>query len=141
MDSLFYAVAAVGRALVQGVGRAVEAAKAVADGAERDRDLDHGSGYASAFAEDRTSPDESGHRFREEWKERLVYEEDGRTYEFDCGWGVTPRVVYVPSAAYWPKATPAWMRDRRDEILDRLRHGMGGRYVVEEDEEPDRSPG
>ena len=32
------------------------------------------------------------------------------------------------------------MRDRRNEILRRLRRYVGGRYVIEEDEEPDRAP-
>lgn len=64
----------------------------------------------------------------------------GRSHTFDCGWDVKPRVVYMPSAAYWPKATPVWMHDRRDEILARLRRDVGGSYVIKEDEEPDHSP-
>ncbi|KAB8194047.1 hypothetical protein FH608_017815 [Nonomuraea phyllanthi] len=68
----------------------------------------------------------------EEWKERIVYREDGASFTFDCGWGVRPHVVYVPSAEYWPRVTPAWMHGRRDEILGRLRDYVGARYVIEE---------
>lgn len=68
----------------------------------------------------------------EEWKERIVYREEGDSFTFDCAWGVEPFVVYVPSAEYWPQATPAWMHDRRDEILGRLRDYVGARYVIEE---------
>jgi hypothetical protein len=68
----------------------------------------------------------------EEWKERIVYREDGASFTFDCAWGVKPYAVYVPSAEYWPEATPAWMHDRRDEILGRLRDYGGARYVIKE---------
>lgn len=77
---------------------------------------------------------------KEEWKERIVYQEDGASFTFGCGWGVKPYVVYVPSAGYWPRATPAWMHDRRDEILGRLRDYAGTRYVIEEFEKSNTGP-
>jgi hypothetical protein len=55
------------------------------------------------------------------WKERLVYCEDGREFDFDCAWGVDPYVVYVPTADLWDRVTPEWMHGRRNEILTRLR--------------------
>ncbi|NUP18476.1 MAG: hypothetical protein HOZ81_20795 [Streptomyces sp.] len=70
---------------------------------------------------------------REEWKERIVYREEGASFTFDCAWGVEPFVLFVPSPEYWPRATPAWMHNRRDEILGRLREFVGARYVIEED--------
>jgi hypothetical protein len=53
------------------------------------------------------------------WKEDLVYTEAGHEFSFWYTW-FTPHVITVPSAAYWPRATPEWMHDRRTEILGRL---------------------
>jgi hypothetical protein len=61
------------------------------------------------------------------WKERLVYIEGDQEFTFDCGWGVTPFVAYVPSAAIWDQVTPSWMRGRRDEIIERLAADGGHR--------------
>jgi hypothetical protein len=54
------------------------------------------------------------------WKERLVYCEDGREFEFDCGWGVKPPVAYVPSEEIWDRVVPDWLRGRRAEVVARL---------------------
>lgn len=70
--------------------------------------------------------------FGEQWKERLVYREDGKEFSFDGAWGVEPHIVYVPTADYWRRATPEWMRDRRAEVLARFRAYAGTRYTVEE---------
>lgn len=66
------------------------------------------------------------------WKEQLVYVEGEREFVFDCGWGVTPPVVYVPSAGIWNQVTPPWMRDRRPEIVQRL--GTDGGRRLEDTE-------
>jgi len=61
------------------------------------------------------------------WKEQLVYAEGEREFVFDCGWGATPPVAYVPSAVIWNQVTPLWMRDRRAEIVQRLAADGGHR--------------
>ena len=55
------------------------------------------------------------------WKEVVIYWEDGHGFTFDAGWGVTPGVLYIPSAAIWVEVMPEWLRERRDEVMDRLR--------------------
>lgn len=70
--------------------------------------------------------------FVAQWKELLVYRENGKQFAFDCVWGVEPHAVYVPTASYWPTVTPDWMRDRRSEILALLRDFAGTRYTVRE---------
>lgn len=52
------------------------------------------------------------------WKEALILtDESGRTFTFDCGWGVTPPVVCVPSEAEWCACVPAWLHDRRNDAI------------------------
>lgn len=52
------------------------------------------------------------------WKEELIItDENGRAFTFDCGWGVTPPVAYVPEAAGWAVSVPPWLRERRDEVI------------------------
>lgn len=68
------------------------------------------------------------------WKEELWYHEGDDSFCFDCGWGVTPYVAYVPSEASWDRAVPPFLRGRRDEVLARIReandrHG----HVLEDD--------
>lgn len=76
-----------------------------------------------------------GFDFREEWKERLVYREDGKEFTFTCGWGTTPGVVYVPAANAWNYVTPEWMHGRRDEIIERIQIHVGSRYVIHDHDE------
>ena len=57
---------------------------------------------------------------RPQWKEELIYSEGEQEYVFQCGWGVSPPVVYVPDEAKWDKVMPPWMCGRRAEILARL---------------------
>jgi hypothetical protein len=65
------------------------------------------------------------------WKEELVVtDEAGRTHVFDCGWGVDPPVVYVPSAQDWTGHVPESLAQRRDEVLDALRRTG---HVLKED--------
>lgn len=71
-----------------------------------------------------------GFSIEQRWKEVVVYWEGERGYLFDAGWGVDPRVLYVPSAEAWPDAVPDWMRERRDEVLERLRRHSG--HVLDE---------
>ncbi|NUT05771.1 MAG: hypothetical protein HOV76_20060 [Hamadaea sp.] len=73
--------------------------------------------------------------FVSQWKELLVYREDGKQFAFDCVWGVEPHAVYVPNASYWPKVTPDWMRLRRPEILALLHEFAGDRLIIRETNE------
>jgi hypothetical protein len=69
------------------------------------------------------------------WKEELIVtDEEGRSFCFDCGWGVDPPVAYVPRAQDWNRCVPAWLRDRRDEVI---RVMQAQRHVVHEDVYPD----
>jgi hypothetical protein len=65
------------------------------------------------------------------WKELLVYEEGGNSYSFECGWGVSPGVVYVQAAEDWDAVLPEFLRGRRDEIVAVLRERCD--HTVEED--------
>jgi hypothetical protein len=52
------------------------------------------------------------------WKEQLIItDENGCAFTFDCGWGVTPPVAYVPGPAEWAPSVPPWLRDRRSEVI------------------------
>ena len=52
------------------------------------------------------------------WKEELtIVDEQGRSFMFDCGWGVDPPVASVPLAEQWTACVPAWLYDRRDEVI------------------------
>ena len=64
-----------------------------------------------------------GDGYQIEWvrKEVVVYWEGDRGFSFDAGWGVTPGVLYVPSATIWSEVMPDWLRGRRDEVVARLR--------------------
>jgi len=55
-----------------------------------------------------------------EWKETFWYAEGERKFAFECGWGASPPVLYVPSAERWDAAVPDWLRGRRDEVVARL---------------------
>ncbi len=44
-----------------------------------------------------------------------------------------PFIVYLPDRKAWEKKMPAWARSRRDEIIERVRDGLGAdRYQFEE---------
>jgi hypothetical protein len=68
-----------------------------------------------------------------QWKEvTFVTDEEGRTFTFDGGWGVTPPVVAVPPEADWSRCVPEWLAGRRAEVIKVL-EGTGqvvvtGRY-------------
>lgn len=61
-----------------------------------------------------------------EWKEIIVVsDEEGRSHVVSCGWGVEPPVAYLPAAATWREQMPAWLHERRDEViavLESLQH-------------------
>jgi hypothetical protein len=67
------------------------------------------------------------------WKEiTIVTDEEGRSFSFDCGWGVTPGVAYVPPEADWSRCAPDWLASRRAEVI-KVIEGTGqvvenGRY-------------
>ena len=51
------------------------------------------------------------------WKEELtIVDEQGRSFMFDCGWGVDPPVAYVPLAEQWTACVPAWLHEC-DEVI------------------------
>ena len=53
-----------------------------------------------------------------EWKETtIVKDEEGRTFVFDGGWGVSPPVAYVPIEEDWSRCVPDWLAHRRDEVI------------------------
>ena len=57
------------------------------------------------------------------WKEELIInDESGRTFTFDCGWGVNPPVAYVPPPAKWQSCVPVWLRDRRAEVIEAMKN-------------------
>lgn len=51
-------------------------------------------------------------------------------YRFDAVWDAPPGVVYVPTPESWNRCVPAWMQNRREEIVERLRTDTG-RDVVD----------
>lgn len=64
------------------------------------------------------------------WKEEIVVgDEAGQSFVVDCGWGVDPPVAYVPSMQDWKRCMPAWLWERRDELIEVLR---GAGHVVHE---------
>ncbi len=67
------------------------------------------------------------------WKEELyVFDEQGRSFMFDCGWGVDPLVAYVPPVEQWETCVPAWLHGRRDEVIAAMKavshRVLDGRY-------------
>ncbi len=53
-----------------------------------------------------------------QWKETLIVADgSGRDFAFDCGWGVDPPVAYIPPVVDWPYCVPAWLLNRRDEVV------------------------
>lgn len=72
-----------------------------------------------------------GFRIEYRYKEEVVYWEGSHGFLFDAGWGVTPAVLYVPSADIWQEVMPAWLRQRRDEVVGRLRDHSA--HSVQED--------
>lgn len=65
-------------------------------------------------------------------KEMLEYWEGEHGYIFDCAWGVSPGLLFVPPEPTWNDSVPSWMRGRRDVVLRRLRD-RSGHDVVDDD--------
>jgi hypothetical protein len=130
MDMLLMTAAALARGVVQGVGRATAS---VGEGVDIARKRLAGTYEGPDFRWPDPDPD-ADYTFKEEWKELLVYTDPGGTYTFLCGWGnfERPFSVGVPTAEYWDRGMPEFMRGRRDEILDRLRKWAGNNYNVDE---------
>ena len=56
------------------------------------------------------------------WKEELIItDEEGRSFTFQCGWGVDPLVAYVPGGDQWERCVPVWLRDRRGEVVEAMK--------------------
>jgi hypothetical protein len=70
-----------------------------------------------------------GFTIEHRWKEETIYWEESQGFLLDGGWGVDPPVLYVPSAEIWAEVMPPWLRDRRDEVVDRLETFSGHRIV------------
>lgn len=58
----------------------------------------------------------------------LVYWEGDHGFQFDCGWGVSPPVVFIPESHLWDDVVPDWLVGRRAEVAERLRRYSG--YTV-----------
>jgi hypothetical protein len=76
-----------------------------------------------------------------EWKEELyISNEQGRSFRFDCGWGVDPPVAYIPPAEQWTSCVPAWLHARRDEVIQVMKavnhRVLVGRYPELRDPDP-----
>jgi hypothetical protein len=76
-----------------------------------------------------------------QWKEEMhIVDEQGRSFMFDCGWGVDPLEVYVPLAEQWTACVPAWLHDRRDEVIAAMKttnhRVLDGRYPELRDRDP-----
>lgn len=65
-------------------------------------------------------PADDSYQIELRWKEELIYSEGSNSITFDCGWGFSPGSVYVPSAYWWDKVAPAWLRGRREIVVGRL---------------------
>ena len=71
-------------------------------------------------------------RVRIHGKEMVEYWEGDHGYLFDCAWGVTPAKLFVPPASIWDVSVPAWMRGRRELVIERLRQ-RSGHDVLDDD--------
>jgi hypothetical protein len=74
--------------------------------------------------------DNDSFRIRPEIPEMLVYWEGDHGFQFDCGWGVSPPVVYLPNSHLWDQVVPDWLVGRRAEVEERLRRYSG--YSVDD---------
>jgi hypothetical protein len=63
----------------------------------------------------------AGFEIEDRWKEQVVYWEGDWGFLFDAGWGVEPPVLYIPAPDIWAEVMPGWCRERRDEVVARLR--------------------
>jgi hypothetical protein len=69
------------------------------------------------------------------WKEEfIITDEAGRSFCFDCGWGADPLVAYLPATKDWNRCVPAWLRERRDEVIKVMR---AEHHVVHDGRYPD----
>jgi hypothetical protein len=64
------------------------------------------------------------------WKELVIYWENGRGCVFDGAWGVDPSITVVPDSDTWDAVVPPFLRNRHDEVTDRLRSVTG--HIVKE---------
>lgn len=87
--------------------------------------LDDSPGATLARAIEDTTGQPEGFEVVAEWKEAVHYWEGGHSYRFDADWTITPGVTYVPAPEIWDSCVPVWMRERREEIVGRLRTHSG----------------
>jgi hypothetical protein len=58
-------------------------------------------------------------------RETVHYWQGDLGYRFDAEWEAPPGIVYVPTPELWNSCVPAWMQDRRDQIVARLATDTG----------------
>lgn len=83
---------------------------------------------------------DAGWEVEARWKEQLWYREGADAFCFDCGWGVSPLVAYIPSERIWDGVVPPFLVGRRAEVLDRLRAANDRHGHVLEDTEVGYGP-
>jgi hypothetical protein len=57
----------------------------------------------------------------------LIYDERGHTLQFY--FNRRSDTIYVPSDAAWNKIMPSWAKERKDEVLTRIKSRIGKRLV------------
>jgi hypothetical protein len=66
-----------------------------------------------------------------DWKELIIItDEEGRTFCISCGWGVEPPVAHIPDSKSWTRAVPAWLHERRDEVIQEV---LKQKHVIQEE--------
>lgn len=69
-----------------------------------------------------------------EWKETLVYSEEGKRLCFEAPIGKGPPFdVFVPSAQKWDNVVPDWAKGRRTEIINIISNTEALGKIIEDD--------
>jgi hypothetical protein len=75
-----------------------------------------------------------GYRVLSRGRGQFAYEEryDGQSCVLEIHGEMEKRQVYLPSEQSWRESVPEWARERRDEIVQRVRQAVGERMAVAE---------
>jgi hypothetical protein len=57
----------------------------------------------------------------------LFYEEEGKSLEFY--FDRTNNTIYIPSDLKWKESMPSWARERKNEIITRIKTRIGKRWI------------
>jgi hypothetical protein len=57
----------------------------------------------------------------------LFYEEEGKTLQFY--FDRTNDTIYIPSDPKWNEITPSWAKERKNEIVSRIKKRIGKRWI------------